>query len=171
MGSRQESSPQTPPESAAVVVPRAGPKVPALYDSADVPMTQWGTNYDVTTPAGWASVLAALQPADWIPSDGGEFWLNVVAWVCHPHEVTDRNTGEVKVVTRLVLIGADGKTAALCNEFSPRNFTAAILSYPGTWPKGGMPTRFFSEKSRKQGQSDYGTFQFRPDLIKWEDEE
>ena len=139
--------------------------LPALYTKADVPMSQWGTSLDVYTPGGWAKVMRALSPADWMPRDGGEMWLNVADWISHPHEVTDPETGEVSLVTRLVLIGKDGKRAAFHSDFAPRVLAIAILSFPGPWPKEGMPCRCFVDRSKRTGHSEYGMFEFHPELL------
>lgn len=154
-----------PPESVADHAPQPKPLLPALYTSAEVPMSQWGTNLDVTKPFGWAKVLRCLQPADWMPADKGEILLDVVGWVAHPIEQLNKDTGELEVKTRLVLIGRDGKTAALRGEWNIRNLRVALASYPGEWPKCGMPCRVYTESSRNPNMSEYGTFEFRPDLL------
>jgi hypothetical protein len=153
----RESGLDYPEEPKALAVRRP----PTLMPAADAPPQDWPTNLDLSTPAGRAALINASNPADWIPQDGGTFRLTVVNWIVYPDEKKDPKTGEIRPVAVTVFIGADGRTAKLHNDWSPRRLHAMLRMYtPEEWA-AGIDMEFASHDSRNNGFH-YGSFRIIP---------
>lgn len=156
---KQERPPDVPQsESAAdVPVPIDRPR-PSLLPAIDAPPCDWATNYDLTTFEGKSALMNAANPADWIPSVGGEIILDVTHFVVMPDEHTDEDSGAVTLLARCIFVGKDGKRASLTSDFGARKVHAMMMMYSADDWKRGIRMRFYAKDSRRPGRK-YGTFE------------
>jgi hypothetical protein len=135
------------------IIPFAGGQtmdMSVLLGTENKPQRFW-TSADTSDPKWKAAVFKALQGQDHKAQDvAGKIYLtaNIVA---QDVQVVDANSGEVKQLTRCVLLDPDGRSVGFCSE-GVRNSLRFLMGLYGKPPwEPGLPLVLKIEKARGVG--------------------
>lgn len=150
-----DPAPTTPPAPTNGLIPADPPRPPPSYGRLIVapgtPADQWPTTLD-DSPAHLIVRLNAVNSPDLELDEGGQadFWLRHC--LAHPVEHVDPDTGELRQVSRLVLITPDGQTFATTSTVVPHRVQAILDLVRAGRLELPVRVRIRARRSKKSGR-------------------